>query len=70
MGKTCIKDIIKAAKELKADYSKNIEKEENKELYISTDSREEFGNDKIFLAIKGEKFNGNNKNKSLINFLK
>ena len=36
MGKTCIKDIIKVAHELKADYSKNIEKEENKELYIST----------------------------------
>ena len=60
MGKTCLKDIIKVAKELKADYLKNKEKEENKELYISTDSREEFGNDKIFLAIKGEKFNGNN----------
>ena len=60
MGKTCVKDIIKVAKELKAGYSKNVKKEENKELYISTDSREEFGNDKIFLAIKGEKFNGNN----------
>ena len=59
MGKTCLKDIIKVAKELKADYLKNIEKEENKELYISTDSREDFNNDKIFLAIKGEKFNGN-----------
>ena len=59
MGKTCLKDIIKVAKELKADCPKNIE-EENKELYISTDSREDFDNDKIFLAIKGEKFNGNN----------
>ena len=59
MGKTCLKDIIKVAKELKADCPKNI-KEENKELYISTDSREDFDNDKIFLAIKGEKFNGNN----------
>lgn len=60
MGKTCLKDIIKVAKELKADYSKDIEKEENKELYISTDSREEFNKGKIFLAIKGEKFDGNN----------
>lgn len=60
MGKTCLKDIIKVAKELKADYSKDIEKEENKELYISTDSREEFNKCKIFLAIKGEKFDGNN----------
>lgn len=59
MGKTCLKDIIKVAKELKADCPKNI-KEENKELYILTDSREDFNNDKIFLAIKGEKFNGNN----------
>lgn len=60
MGKTCLKDLIKVAKELKADYPKEIEKEENKELYISTDSREEFNESKIFLAIKGEKFNGNN----------
>lgn len=60
MGKTCLKDIIKVAKELKADYSKDIEKEENKELYISTDSREEFNKGKIFLAINGEKFDGNN----------
>ena len=59
MGKTYLKDIIKVAKELNADCPKNI-KEENKELYISTDSREDFDNDKIFLAIKGEKFNGNN----------
>ena len=59
MGKTCLKDIIKVAKELKADCPKNIEKE-NKELYISTDSRGDFDNNKIFLAIKGEKFNGNN----------
>lgn len=61
MGKTCLKDIIKVAKELKADYPKNIE--ENKELYISTDSRDfdnkEINIDKLFLAIKGEKFNGN-----------
>ena len=60
MGKTCLKDIIKVAEELKADYPKDIEKEENKELYISTDSRDEFNKDKIFLAIKGEKFDGNN----------
>ena len=34
MGKTCLKDIIKVSKELKADYTNNIEKEKNKELYV------------------------------------
>ena len=59
MGKTCLKDIVKIAKELKADYPNIDETEINKELYISTDSRDDFNNEKIFLAIKGEKFNGN-----------
>ena len=34
MGKTCVKDIIKVAKELKAGYSKNVKKEENKEINL------------------------------------
>ena len=47
MGKTCLKDIVKIAKELKADYPNIDETEINKELYISNDSRDVFNNEKI-----------------------
>ena len=60
MGKTSLKDIIKVSKELNSQYSKNLENENlNKELEISTDSRDNFDVNKLFLAIKGEKFDGN-----------
>ena len=58
MGNTLLKDIILAAKELNSKCSKNIE-ELNLELEISTDSRDNFNESKLFLAIKGEKFDGN-----------
>ena len=56
MGKTSLKDIIKIAEESNSKYSK-ITKE--LELEISTDSRDNFDESKLFLAIKGEKFDGN-----------
>ncbi|MCZ9938196.1 UDP-N-acetylmuramoyl-tripeptide--D-alanyl-D-alanine ligase [Brachyspira hyodysenteriae] len=60
MGNTLLKDIILAAKELNSKCSKNIEELDlNKELEISTDSRDNFDENKLFLAIKGEKFDGN-----------
>ena len=60
MGKTSLKDIIKVSEELNSQYSKNLENENlNKELEISTDSRDNFDVNKLFLAIKGEKFDGN-----------
>ena len=60
MGKTSIKDIILVTKELNSKCSKNIEELDlNKELEISTDSRDDFYKSKLFLAIKGEKFDGN-----------
>nr|WP_240516481.1 hypothetical protein [Brachyspira sp. G79] len=60
MGKTSLKDIIKVSKDLNSKYNHNIEKLDiNKELEISTDSRDGFDSTKLFLAIKGEKFNGN-----------
>ncbi|KLI16416.1 UDP-N-acetylmuramoyl-tripeptide--D-alanyl-D-alanine ligase [Brachyspira hyodysenteriae] len=60
MGNTLLKDIILAAKELNSKCSKNIEDLNlNKELEISTDSRDNFDENKLFLAIKGEKFDGN-----------
>ncbi|MEI0563364.1 UDP-N-acetylmuramoyl-tripeptide--D-alanyl-D-alanine ligase [Brachyspira pulli] len=58
MGKTSLKDIIKVSKELNSQYNKNLENL-NKELEISTDSRDNFDVNKLFLAIKGEKFDGN-----------
>ena len=60
MGKTSLKDIITIAKELNSKCSKNIEEPDlNKELEISTDSRDDFDSGKLFLAIKGDKFDGN-----------
>ena len=60
MGKTSLKDIIKISKELNSQYNNNLENENlNKELEISTDSRDNFDVNKLFLAIKGEKFDGN-----------
>ena len=60
MGKTSLKDIIAVSKEFNSKCNKNIEKlDSNKELEISTDSRDDFDENKLFLAIKGEKFDGN-----------
>ncbi|WP_300364983.1 UDP-N-acetylmuramoyl-tripeptide--D-alanyl-D-alanine ligase [Brachyspira sp.] len=60
MGKISLKDIIKVSKELNADCNKVItENYENNNLEISTDSRDSFDENKLFLAIKGEKFDGN-----------
>lgn len=60
MGKTSLKDIIKVSEELNSQYNNNLENENlNKELEISTDSRDNFDVNKLFLAIKGEKFDGN-----------
>ena len=60
MGNTLLKDIIAVTKELNSKCNKNIEKlDSNKELEISTDSRDDFDENKLFLAIKGEKFDGN-----------
>ncbi|ACN83230.1 UDP-N-acetylmuramoylalanyl-D-glutamyl-2, 6-diaminopimelate--D-alanyl-D-alanine ligase [Brachyspira hyodysenteriae] len=60
MGNTLLKDIIAVTKELNSKCFKNIEDLNlNKELEISTDSRDNFDENKLFLAIKGEKFDGN-----------
>ena len=60
MGKTSLKDIIKVSRELNSKCNKNIEELDiSKELEISTDSRDDFDDSKLFLAIKGEKFDGN-----------
>ena len=58
MGKTSLKDIIKVSKELNSKYNKDI-KNSDIELEISTDSRDDFDSTKLFLAIKGDKFDGN-----------
>ena len=58
MGQTSLKDIIKIANETNSKYLFNST-DENKNLQISTDSREDFNENKLFLAIKGDKFNGN-----------
>ncbi|WP_304332122.1 UDP-N-acetylmuramoyl-tripeptide--D-alanyl-D-alanine ligase [Brachyspira innocens] len=58
MGKTSLKDIIKVSKELNSKYNKDI-KNSDIELEISTDSRDHFDSTKLFLAIKGDKFDGN-----------
>ena len=58
MGKTSLKDVIKVCKELNSEYNKNIENSDI-ELEISTDSRDDFDSTKLFLAIKGDKFDGN-----------
>ena len=63
MGKISLKDVIKVAEELNANYKKNNIKNTNIKLEISTDSRDNFNNldnKKIFIAIKGNKFDGNN----------
>ncbi|MDA0053813.1 UDP-N-acetylmuramoyl-tripeptide--D-alanyl-D-alanine ligase [Brachyspira hyodysenteriae] len=60
MSNTLLKDIIAVTKELNSKCFKNIEDLNlNKELEISTDSRDNFDENKLFLAIKGEKFDGN-----------
>ena len=58
MGQTSLKDIIKIANETNSKCIFNST-DENKNLQISTDSREDFNENKLFLAIKGDKFNGN-----------
>lgn len=59
MGKITVLDIINVAKEFDTEcfeYS-----DINKELEVSTDSRDDFNNaDKVFIALKGDKFDGNN----------
>ena len=59
MGKITVQDIINVAKEFDTEcfeYS-----DINKELEVSTDSRDDFNNaDKVFIALKGDKFDGNN----------
>lgn len=60
MGKTSLKDIIKVSRELQSECSKSTEELDfHKELEISSDSRDNFDLDKLFLALKGDKFDGN-----------